>query len=97
MEACKGILQNSAQILFAGNQKEISEGAEETVGMVEALLLLAKPMALQGMLGNVLMEWRQDDGDNSVHDSRFVRFFIFYSIDLLYLYVVLILSSSSNT
>lgn len=48
MEACKGILQNSAQILFAGNQKELSEGAEETVGKVETLLQLAKPMALQG-------------------------------------------------
>jgi hypothetical protein len=48
MEACKGILQNSAQILFAGNQKELSESAEETVVKIEALLFLMKPMAQQG-------------------------------------------------
>lgn len=49
MEAAKGLLQASAQIMFSGNQKELTEAGEETVGRVEVLCFLTGPIVLQGM------------------------------------------------
>lgn len=42
---CKLVLQASAQLIYAGNQKELTEAGEESVKAIEELLSSAKTMA----------------------------------------------------